>query len=111
MNVHYDHNLPVELHTDASYYAVGGALLHVYESEVDGKMIKVARPYQFTSRTIKSHELKWTTPEKECLALMYCLSVFRKYLAMRHFARRTDSISLTYLKNLKNPYKSRIGQW
>jgi len=64
MNVHYDHNLPLELHTDASYYAVGGALLHFYKSEVDGKKIQVARPIQFNSMTIKPHELEWSIPEK-----------------------------------------------
>jgi len=43
--------------------------------------------------------------------VLLSVSVFRKYLAMRHFVIRTDSVALTYLKNPKNPYKSRIGQW
>jgi hypothetical protein len=42
---------------------------------------------------------------------MYCLSVFRPYLAMRRFTIRTDAISLTYLKNVKDPEKSRIARW
>jgi transposase InsO family protein len=109
--VHYDPSLPVELHTDACDYAVAGVLIHVVSQEHNGKMRRVEKPIQFTSRTLRPSELKWSIPEKECLALMYCLSVFRPFLAMQYFTIRTDAIALTYLKNMRDPQKSRIARW
>jgi hypothetical protein len=35
--VHYDPNIPIELHTDACDYAVAGVLVDVGESERNGK--------------------------------------------------------------------------
>jgi len=59
----------------------------------------------------RGNELKWSIPEKEMLGLMFSLSVFRTYTAMRHFTIRTDSEALTYLKKTKVSLKSRIGLW
>jgi hypothetical protein len=109
--VHYDPNITIELHTDACDYVVARVLVHVVESERNGKKRREERPIQFTSRTLRPSELKWSIPEKECLALMYCLSVFRPYLMKHFFTIRTDATSLTYLKNVRDPQKWRIARW
>jgi hypothetical protein len=109
--VHYDPTLPVELHTDACDYAKAGVLVHVVEREINGRVRREERPIQFISRTLRPSQLKWSIPEKDFLALMYCISVFRPYLAMRKFIVQTDAISLTYLRNVKDQQNSRIARW
>jgi hypothetical protein len=51
--VHYDQQLPVELHTDACDYAVAGVLVHIVERERNGKLEREERPIQFTSRSLR----------------------------------------------------------
>jgi hypothetical protein len=68
-------------------------------------------PLQYVSRTIRESERNRHISEKEMLSLMFCLSAFRPFIASKRFTIRTDSISLTYLKNPKDPLKSRVARW
>ncbi len=110
--VHRDESLPIELQTDACGYAVGGVLVQIHAGiTASGKSKRLERPLQYASRTLTGPERKWSTPEQEALALIFCLSIFRPYLAMRKFVIRTDHLALIYLQNLKDPIKHRIGRW
>ena len=110
--VHRNESLPIELMTDACDYAVGGVLVQVHTKRtLSGRTKREERPLQYASRTLTGPERKWSIPEKEALALIFCLSLFRPYLAMRKFIIRTDHLALIYLNNLKDPIKTRIGRW
>jgi RNase H-like domain found in reverse transcriptase len=61
---------PFYVETDASDYAVGGHLLQYDEG---GN----ALPIMFTSRVLKGAELRYTTTEKELLAVVDALTKFR----------------------------------
>ena len=110
--VHRDESLPIELHTDASDNAVAAILVQIHTTKTaTGKPKREERPLQYASRTLTGPERKWSIPEKEALALMFGLTIFRPYLAMRKFVVRTDHLALLYLQNLKDPIKTRIGRW
>ena len=57
-----DVNKPFSLRVDASDYALGGVLTQ----EIDGKH----HPVLFLNRLMTAAERKWTTTEKECLAVI-----------------------------------------
>jgi len=110
--VHRDETLPIELQTDACDYAVSGVLVQVHTKITSsGRKKRLERPLQYASRTLTGPERKWSIPEKEALALMFSLSIFRPYLAMRKFVIRTDHIALIYLNEVKDPLKTRIARW
>ena len=56
---------PVYLQTDASDYGIGGFLFQL----VDG----VVRPVEFLSKTLSKAQRRWSTPDKEAYAIIYCL--------------------------------------
>ncbi|KAG2938032.1 hypothetical protein PC115_g3917 [Phytophthora cactorum] len=92
-----DFTQQTHLRTDASQFAVGGVLFHV----VDG----VERPIAFTSRKMKSAELKYPTQQQELLAIVNALAAFRKYCLDRPVMVEMDHKSLevfAYLPEAKN---------
>ncbi|KMQ92398.1 enzymatic polyprotein endonuclease reverse [Lasius niger] len=75
-------NEPFILTTDACGYAIGGVL----SQGLVGKDL----PISYTSRVLNDAERKYSTIEKECLAIVYGVSYFRHYLYGRHFTILTD---------------------
>ncbi|CAB4037346.1 Hypothetical predicted protein, partial [Paramuricea clavata] len=65
---YYDVTLPVTLQVDASNEAIGGVLLQ------NGKSVC------FTSHTLDSTERNYAQIEKECLAIVTCMSKCHQYL-------------------------------
>jgi RNase H-like domain found in reverse transcriptase len=90
--------------TDASRYGLGVALL---QFEGDGKGWL---PVGFASRKMKGAEPRYTTTEKECLALVFGLRKFRHLLHGEDFVVVTDHIALTWLLSLREP-KERLARW
>ena len=70
---YYDLHKPVVLQTDASDYAVGGALL---QPNCKGKL----QPVPFTSSSISPTEQRYSQIEKECLAICNCFQKFDQWL-------------------------------
>ena len=97
-----DFNEPFILTTDASDYALGAILSQ-------GKIGKDP-PIAYASRTLNDAEIKYTTTEKELLAMVFAIQHFRPYLFRRKFTLVTDHRTLVWLRNLKDPF-ARIGQW
>lgn len=95
-----DDNAPIYLHTDASDYGIGAYLFQI----VDGKEY----PIQFMSKTLTADEIKWSTIEKECYAIVYALHKFEYLLRDRHFTLRTDHANLTYLND---PPSAKVRRW
>ena len=88
--------------TDASGYAIGGVL----SQGPIGKDLLIA--YAF--RLLNPAEQKYSTIEKECLAIVYCTMHFRPYLYGRKFAIVTDHKPLVWMNSIEDP-TSRIWKW
>jgi transposase InsO family protein len=95
-----DDNAPVYLHTDASDYGIGGYVFQI----IDGKEYPIA----FMSKTLSVDEIKWSTIEKECYAIVYSLRKFEYLLVNRHFTLRTDHENLTYVNDPPSP---KVRRW
>lgn len=86
------------LTTDASNYAIGAVL-----SQSD-------HPISFASRTLNDHETRYSTIEKELLAIIWATKYFRPYLYGRKFIIETDHKPLQWLSNLKEP-NMKLQRW
>ena len=86
----FDPVLPCKVSVDASKVAVGGVL----EQEEHG----VWRPVAFYSRKLSPAEQRYTTRERECLAVKQCLVLWRHYLLGALFVVKSDHESLKWLR-------------
>ena len=90
------------LTTDASNYALGAVL----SQSVDGKDLPIA----YASRTLNSHEINYSTIEKELLSIVWSTKYFRPYLYGKRFIIQTDHRPLVWLMSLKDP-NSKLLRW
>lgn len=81
-----DFDLPFEVHTDASDYAVGGVL------------VQEDHPVAFESRKLNPAEQRYSAHEKEMVAVLHCLQIWRVYLLGMKFVVKTDNVANTYFK-------------
>ncbi len=88
----FDPQLPCKVSVDASNLKV--ALRGVLEQEEQG----VWRPVAYYSRKLTPAETRYTTRERECLAVKQCLVVWRHYLLGAPFTVKSDHESLKWLK-------------
>lgn len=95
-------NEPFNLTTDASGYAIGGILS---QGPLGNDL-----PIAYTSRTLNSAEQKYSTIEKECLAIIYSINHFRPYLYGRKFKIVTEHKPLVWLNSIKGP-STRLWKW
>jgi hypothetical protein len=91
---------PVYLHTDACEYGVGAYCFQV----IDGK----ERPVTFYSKSLSGPQLRWSTIDKECFAIVLALREFEYLLRHRHFRLRTDHANLTKMNISQSP---RVVRW
>ncbi|GJW58853.1 reverse transcriptase domain-containing protein [Tanacetum coccineum] len=78
-----------ELMCDASDFALGAVLGQRHE--------KHFRPIHYASKTMNEAESRYTTTEKEMLAVVYAFEKFRSYLVMNKCTVYTDHSALKYL--------------
>ena len=97
-----DFSLPFLVQTDASETAIGAALLQKFGNDV--------LPVAFASRKLQPRETRYTVGERECLAIIFALKKFDRYLYNKEFILYTDHSSLTSLKQ-KSPENSRLLRW
>nr|GEV31926.1 retrovirus-related Pol polyprotein from transposon 17.6 [Tanacetum cinerariifolium] len=81
-----DWNMPFELMCDASDYAIGAVL--------GQRQDKHFRPIHYASKTMIEAESKYTTTEKEMLAVVYAFEKFQSYLIMNKIIVYTDHSAL-----------------
>ena len=91
------------LQTDALNRGVGAVLSQKDESGLD-------HPVSYYSRKLLPREQRYSTVEKELLAIKLATSAFRVYLLGRHFQIVTDHQSLEWLDRLKEK-NSRLTRW
>lgn len=84
---------PFILMTDASDYGIGAVLMQ----EQEGSKMPVA----YASRKLKSSEVAYSTIEKECLAIVWAIQKFHRYLYGQEFTLQTDHKPLIYLNKKK----------
>lgn len=65
---------------------------------------------EYMSQKFTSAQTKYSTTEKECLALILAIEKFRPYVEGVNFKAITDHASLLWLKNLKDP-TGRLARW
>ena len=75
--------------TDASDFGIGGYLSQIVEG--------VEKPIAFVSHGLSHQEIRWSTIEKECYAIVYTLDKLNYLLGDRKFILKTDHKNLTYL--------------
>lgn len=80
--------------TDASNFAIG-AMLSQGELPYD-------RPIHFFSRTLSETQKRYSTIQKELLAIVEAIKAFRVYLYGRFFILITDHKALCYLFNMRD---------
>ena len=85
LNTYPNYNLPFEICTDASEYQLGAAI------------IQNKRPIAYWSRSLQPTQQKYTTTEKELLAIILCLKEYEKILyGVREIKVFTDHKNLTF---------------
>ena len=97
-----DLNKPFILHTDASSYGIGVILSQVQDG--------VEYAVDYGSRLLKGAEKNYGITEKECLAVVYGVKLYRNYLYGTRFTIITDHSALKWLMNIKDP-AGRLARW
>lgn len=95
--------LPFVIQTDASGYGLGAVLTQNYP---DGTEKVVC----YLSRSLTKMERKYSTTERECLAVLWAIEKLRPYIEATHFTVVTDHWSLKWLNNLREP-TGRLSRW
>ena len=90
------------LQTDASDLGLGAVLL---QGEPDQQ-----HPVAYISRKLFPREVRYSTVEKECLAVKWALDAFRYYLLGREFLLETDHRPLQWMDRMRDS-NARITRW
>ena len=90
------------LATDASNTAVSAVLQQRMESELV--------PISYHSRILSPAEEKYSTYEKECLAVLFGVEKCRAYLEHKEFELQFYNLALCWLLKRVN-YVGRLGRW
>ena len=95
-------NMPFKVTTDASGIGLGAILSQEHEGH--NKVIAYA------SRKLSAPEKNYSATERECLAVVWAVKLYRHYLTAQHFEVITDHNALKWLMGLKEPV-GRLARW
>jgi hypothetical protein len=91
------------LFTDASGTGLGAILS---QKDEEGKEIVIA----YASKSLTPAERNYVITEQECLAIVWGIQYFHKYLVTRPFTVVTDHSALKSLRTIENP-TGRRARW
>ena len=97
-----DPSHPFVLRTDASSHGLRAVLLQYYEDQ--------PHPVVYASRKLQDRERRYSTIERECLALVYGIQRFDYYLRGKEFIIEVDHKPLIYLERFKGK-NDRVLRW
>ena len=97
-----DFSQPFLVQTDASGVGLGAVLLQGPPGE--------QRPVVYLSRKLFPRETRYSTVEKECLALKWAVDSLKYYLMEKDFVLETDHRALQWLDKMKDT-NSRVTRW
>lgn len=100
---HPNFSTPFLINCDSSYYALGAELFQ-YNDEGDKEVIA------FYSRSLNSHELQYTTTEKEMLTIVQVCIKYRTLLLGHEIKVNTDHKALIFFKTAKLT-NNRLSRW
>ncbi|KAK7099413.1 hypothetical protein V1264_003555 [Littorina saxatilis] len=98
-----DFSRPFTVRSDASSTGIGAALMQPDDDDV-------LHPVLYASRKLLERETRYSTVERECLALVWAVDKFHRYLFGSHFFVETDHRPLTYLRQSKTA-NGRLLRW
>nr|XP_033942275.1 uncharacterized protein LOC117449038 isoform X1 [Pseudochaenichthys georgianus] len=100
-----DFSKPFKLEVDASGVGTGAVLLQEDAQAID-------HPVSYFSRKFNKHQLKYSTIEKEALALLFALQHFEVYLgsSVKPIKVYTDHNPLVFLSRMNN-HNQRLMRW
>jgi hypothetical protein len=98
-----DFTKPFIVRSDASSTGIGAVLMQKDKEEN-------VHPVLYASRKLLDRECRYSTVERECLALVWAVDKFHRYLFGRQFFVETDHRPLTYLKQSKTS-NGRLLRW
>ena len=97
-----DVDRPFILRTDASETGIGAVLLQEFDDE--------KFPVAFASRKLLDRETRYSTIERECLAVVWAVQKFEAYLYGREFVLEVDHEPLRTLRRGKLA-NGRVLRW
>lgn len=97
-----DFTKPFIINCDASDTGVGAVLCQ----NIDG----AEHPVAYASKNLNKCQRKYSTTEKELLAVLFGVEKFRSYVEGTHFSVVSDHSSLQWLHKLSNP-SGRLARW
>lgn len=100
-----DFEKPFMIFCDASDGCIGGVLTQPSEEDP-----KHDRPVAYVSRKLRGPEVHYSTTEKECLAVVFCVNKFLEYIEGTQFTVCTDHSALTWLFKQKE-LSGRLARW
>ena len=100
--VYPDFSQAFHLHTDASQYAIG----YILGQHINGCETVIA----YGGRELNLAETRYSTTEREALAVVNGIKHYQPYLSCKKFYVHTDHGSLSWLMKVKDP-TGRLARW
>lgn len=93
---HFDPNLPVEVHTDASVVGVGAILIQ--------KNDRIEQVVAYANKALNAAQKNYGATELELYAIIFAVEKFKYYLSnSKTFKIITDHSAISSLLKIRNP--------